>query len=248
MSVKLSLVLVISTILGVFSSATVAQQLTPEQMEEWLFDDSDSLIADVNEGELVFLKTTRDEKVHHHHNRMVISDSSLEDGWVKIEQCHRNLDPVGLAQILFGKERSRNLSVSHVENIGKAWVEENSIQLEDIRKQAVLCIKAETRTFVYNGDGTYSLRSGPFMRRFLDGYYPMRVTMDVQLESERLRYYQSAPANQEGFKVWRSDRAVHYEAWFEGRLNTEVQFHDLVIGDPVALRKTRGRLVEVRTK
>jgi len=248
MSGRFSILFIISALLGGGGSTSLAQQLTPEQMEEWLFDDSDSLIADVNEGDLVFIKTGRDEKVHHHHNRMVITDSSLEDGWVNIEQCHRNLDPVGLAQILFSKERSRNLAVSRVENIGKAWVEDNSIQLEDIRKQAILCITAETRSFVYNGDGTYSLRSGPFMRRFLDGYYPMRVTMDVTLESERLRYYQSSPAHQDGFKVWRSDRAVHYEAWFEGRLNTEVQFHDLVIGDPVALRKTRDRLVEVRTK
>ena len=226
-----------------------AQQLTPEQMEEWLFDDSDTLAIDeVNEGELAFVEKKTNEDVHHHHNKMIISDKSLEDGWVTIEQCHRNLDVVPLAQILFSKTRSRNLAVSRSENIAKAWVEANSVQLEDIGKHAVLCVTAETRSFVYNGDGTYSLRSGPFMRRFFDGYYPMRVTMDVEINAERLRYYETTPPAQDGFKVWRTARAIHFEAWFEGRLSTDIRFHDLVIGDPVAKRASDARIAKLKAK
>jgi len=226
-----------------------AQQLTPEQMEEWLFDDSDSLAIDeVNEGELAFVAKEGNRDVHHHHNKMLITNSSLDDGWVKMEQCHRNLDVVPLAQILFSKSRSRNLSVSRIENIGKAWVEGNSVQLEDIDKQAVLCVKAETRSLVYNGDGTYSLRSGPFMRRFLDGYYPMQVSMDVEINVKRLRYFETTPAPQDGLKVWRSAGAVHFNAWFEGRLNTDIRFHDLVIGDPIAKRQSNGRIARTKAK
>jgi len=231
------------------SANSFAQQLTPEQMEEWLFDDSDTLAIDeVNEGELAFVEKDKNQGVHHHHNKMFISESSLDDGWVKVEQCHRNLDAVPLAQILFSKARSRNLSVSYSENIGKAWVEDNSVQLEEINKQAVLCVKAETRSLVYNGDGTYSLLSGPFMRRFLDGYYPMQVSMDVEIKAKRLRFYETTPAPQQGFKVWRSAGAIHYEAWFEGRLNTDIRFHDLVIGDPVALRQSNGRIAKIKAK
>jgi len=226
-----------------------AQQLTPEQMEEWLFDDSDSIAIDeVNEGELTFIAKGKNQGAHHHHNSLSITDSSLDDGWVKMEQCHRNLDVVPLAQILFNKSRSRHLSVSRSENIAKAWVEKNSVQLEDIGKQAVLCVKAETRSLVYNGDGTYSLLSGPFMRRFLDGYYPMQVTMDVDIQAKRLRYFRTIPSPQNGLKVWRSAGAIHFDAWFEGRLNTEIQFHDLVIGDPVALRAANGRIAKLKAK
>jgi len=242
-------VFTISLLFFGLSSVNHAQQLTPEQMEEWLFDDSDTLgMEEVNEGELAFVAKLKNPNVHHHHNRMIITDSSLEDGWVKLEQCHRNLDAVPLAQILFSKTRSRNLAVSRSENIDKAWVEGNSIQLEDIHKQAILCVTAETRSFVYNGDGTYSLRSGPFMRRFFDGYYPMRVTMDVEIKAERLRFYETTPPVQDGFKVWRTTRAIHFEAWFEGRLNTDIRFHDLVIGDPVAKRESNARIVGLKAK
>lgn len=243
-----SQILAIISLFFIGLSPVYAQQLTPEQMEEWLFDDSDSLVDEVNEGELAFVEKEKNQGVHHHHNSMLITDSSLEDGWVKMEQCHRNLDAVPLAQILFSKSRSRHLSVSRSENIGKAWVEQNSVQLEDISKQAVLCIKAETRSLVYNGDGTYSLRSGPFMRRFLDGYYPMQVSMDVDIQAKRLRYFKTTPSPQSGLKVWRSAAGVHFDAWFEGRLNTEIQFHDLVIGDPVALRAANGRIAKLKEK
>ena len=249
MSTSKLVVFIISLFFIGLSIHVPAQQLTPEEMEEWLFDDSDSLaIDDVNEGDLTFVAKDKNEGIHHHHNTMFISDSSLEDGWVKMEQCHRNLDAVPLAQILFSKSRSRNLSVSRSENIGKAWVEGNSIQLEDINKQAVLCIKAETRSLVYNGDGTYSLRSGPFMRRFLDGYYPMQVTMDVEIKAKRLRYFETTPSSQDGMKIWRSAGAVHVDAWFEGRLNTDIRFHDLVIGNPVALRQSNGRIAKIKAK
>lgn len=227
----------------------ITQQLTPEEMEEWLFDDSDSLIAEVNEGQLEFLASVKQDKpVHHHYNSMTINDDSIRDGWVKMEQCHSNLDPVPLAQIVFGKDRVRNLAVSRLENVGKAWVEGNSIQLEAIEKQATLCISAETRTFVYNGDGTFSLRSGPFMRRFLDGYYPMRVTMDVKFDTKRLRYFQTSPVAQDGFSVSYENQQVHVDALFEGRLNTDIQFHDLVSRDPVAKQDSGGRIAKLKAK
>ncbi|MCK4743379.1 MAG: alpha/beta hydrolase [Sulfuriflexus sp.] len=249
MSARKLVVFIISLLFIGLSAHIPAQQLTPEEMEEWLFDDSDSLAIDeVNEGDLAFVAKDKNEGIHHHHNTMLITDSSLEDGWVKMEQCHRNLDAVPLAQILFSKSRSRNLSVSRRENIGKAWVEDNSIQLEDINKQAVLCIKAETRSLVYNGDGTYSLRSGPFMRRFLDGYYPMQVTMDIEVKAKRLRYFETTPPPQDGMKIWRSAGVVHLDAWFEGRLNTDIRFHDLVIGNPVALRQSNGRIAKLKAK
>ncbi len=242
-------VFTISLFLIGLSTSVLSQQLTPEQMEEWLFDDSDTLaIDDVNEGELAFVKKLKKPNVHHHHNKMTITDASLEDGWVKVEQCHSNLDVVPLAQILFSKTRSRNLAISRSENIDKAWIEESSVQLEDIGRNAVLCVTAETRSFVYNGDGTYSLLSGPFMRRFFDGYYQMRVTMDVDIQAERLRFYETTPPAQDGFKVWRTARAIHFEALFEGRLNTEIRFHDLVIGDPVAKRESNARIAKLKAK
>jgi hypothetical protein len=175
---------------------------------------------------------------------MLISDNSVEDGWVGLEQCHRNLDPVSLAQIVFRQDRVRGLEVSEVSNIDKAWVEGASIQLQGVRRNALLCIRAETRSFVYNGDGTFSLHSGPFMRRFLDGYYPMRVTLDVSVDSKRLRFYRMTPEKQAGFSFRHSDKSVHFEALFEGRLRTEIMFHDLLLENVAAQQQGHGKIAE----
>ena len=208
----------------VFALSASAEPLTPEQQEEWLFDDSDSLIEEVNEGTLVFLDKPPARVVHHHANRVVIDQESIDDGWVKLSQCHTNLDKVSLAQIVFRPDRVRNLRVSSVKNIDEAWVEGASVQLRDISDNAKLCIDAETRVFVYNGDGTFSLRSGPYMRRFLDGFYPMRVSMEVTLATDKLRFADISPAVQKGFAVAHNNGTITYDAWFEGRLNTEIRF------------------------
>lgn len=225
-----------------FSCLALSQQMTPQEMEEWLFDDSDSLIEGVNEGKLVFLQEAPKKQVHHHHNRMRITDASVEDGWVRLEQCHRNLDPVSLAQIVFRKDRVRGLEVSQVSHIDKAWVEGASIQLEGVGHNALLCIRAETRSFVYNGDGTFSLHSGPFMRKFLDGYYPMQVTLDVTVDSNRLRFYRMTPEKQAGFSMRHSGNKVHFDALFEGRLSTEIMFHDLQGENVAAQPLGRGKI------
>lgn len=242
MSIKSGSFCLLALFLSGFSTPVLSQQLTPQEMEEWLFDDSDSLIEEVNEGELVFLKQSPKKPVHHHHNRMLVNDGSVEDGWVGLEQCHRNLDPVSLAQIVFRQDRVRGLEVIQVSNIDKAWVEGPSIQLQGVRHNALLCIRAETRSFVYNGDGTFSLHSGPFMRRFLDGYYPMKVTLDVAVDSKRLRFYRMTPEKQDGFSVSHSDKSVHFDALFEGRLRTEIMFHDLVVENVAAQRQGRGKI------
>lgn len=236
MSIKSVNLYLLALFFGIFSIPVLSQQLTPREMEEWLFDDSDSLIEEVNEGELVFLQKPPKKSVHHHHNRMLISDASIEDGWVGLEQCHRNLDPVSLAQIVFRQDRVRGLEVIRAGNIDKVWVEGPSIQLEGVRPNALLCIRAETRSFVYNEDGTFSLHSGPFMRRFLDGYYPMQVTLDVSVDSKRLRFYRMTPEKQAGFSIRHSEKSVHFDALFEGRLSTEIMFHDLV-GENIASQK-----------
>lgn len=247
MSIKSGTMYLLALFFTVLSVPLLSQQLTPQEMEEWLFDDSDSLIEEVNEGELVFLQTPPKKLVHHHHNRMLISDASVEDGWVGLEQCHRNLDPVALAQIVFRQDRVRGLELIKASNIDKAWVEGASIQLEGVKPNALLCIRAETRSFVYNGDGTFSLHSGPFMRRFLDGYYPMQVTLDVSVESKRLRFYRMIPEKQTGFSIRHGENTVHFVALFEGRLNTEIIFHDLV-GENIAAQKQGHGKIAIQGK
>lgn len=200
------------------------QEMTREQLEEWFNAPPEKSAADVNEGELQFLAKLPDKPVHHHHNTVTVNDKSVATGWIALEQCHENLDRVPRAQILFRQDRVRALKIISFSNIGKAWVEDNSIQLEDIRKDARLCLSGETKSLTDNGDGTFNLHNGPFMRKFLDGYYPMRVSMAVILATDKLDFLDITPASQTGFSVTRKPREIDFDAKFEGRLNTIIRF------------------------
>ena len=179
----------------------------------------------MNEGELVFLDTVPVINVHHHQNKMIIEPQSLSNGWVKLQQCHNHLDKVSRAQILFRKKKIKQLQIVSYRNIEQAWIKDNTIQLRNISDNAQLCVAAISQALTANEDGSFSLRNGPFMRRFLDGYYPMHVTMDVLFSGTRLQLASISPVSQQGFRVWQNAEQVSYEAWFEGRLKTELRFH-----------------------
>lgn len=201
-----------------------AQELTPQQIEDWFNGTQEKKIAAVNEGNLVFLTRAPEKPVHHHHNTLVISDQTVRDGWAQLIQCHENLDQVSQAQIMFNADRIRDLAIENFSGMEKAWVDGASVQLANIGPNARICIKARSHALTANGDGTFKLTNGPFMRRFLDGYYPMHVSMDVILQSNKIALESILPVRQDGFSVTQTPGAIHLDAWFEGRLKTELKF------------------------
>ena len=220
-------IIVLTWTLALFASAGVANEPTAEELERWFNSDNFDLPVEqkeVNDGTLVFLANPPKDSIHHHHNSLTIYQHSLADGWVKMEQCHANLDRVSAAQIVFNKNRVKDLTIIKQKNITKAWVEGASVQMEDIKTSAVLCLQAWTRALFINDDGSYILRNGPFMRRFLDGYFPMRVSMDIGYENTGLKPITVAPTEQKGFNVWRKKNRIGFDAIFEGKLKTEFGF------------------------
>lgn len=195
--------------------------------KQWWPESDVANINEINEGRLEFLVQPPDAAVHHHHNAITISKSTLRDGWVRLEQCHDHLDPVGRAEIVFRKGHVRNLSIVRQAGIGKAWISDQKVQLTNIARSSYLCLSAETKAMEVEDAGQYVLRNGPFMRRFLDGYYPMRVTMRVRYPCGTLEFFKINPHPQPGFRVTRGDCAVAIEALFEGRLQTEIRFRPL---------------------
>jgi len=181
-------------------------------------------VSDVNMGGLTFLTEAPKAPVHHHQNQITLSAASLIDGWAKLEQCHRHLDAVPDMQIVYGRDRIRNLAIQRSENIGRTWVHENTVQMQNVTHDALICISAETRALEINGNNRFSLTNGPYMRRFLDGYYPMQVSMQVHMQAPGLRFFAIDPAPQTGFTVVHSADEVAYEAFFEGELRTRIEF------------------------
>ncbi len=192
----------------------------PSEADELFFKGT----AAVSEGELRFLTTPPEKPVHHHQNRITIFDRSLEDGWVRLEQCHEHLDAVPDAQITYREGRIRGLRVLKAENIGAVWAEASSVQLRNVQRGATLCVEAETKALARQGESGYSLSNGPYMRRFLDGYYPMRVSMTVRLATDKLRYLDATPPEQPGFRLRHQGNEVSYDTVFEGMLSTVLRF------------------------
>lgn len=179
---------------------------------------------DVNEGTLNFLAEPPATPHHHHQNRIRLIGESLATGWVRLEQCHDNLDKVARAQITFREGFVRDLKVESSTRIESAWIEGPSVQLRNVAAGARLCLSAETRALRNAGGGFYMLHNGPYMRKFLDGYYPMRVSIDVAYPEALLALVDITPAAQPGLKVIEAPGAITVDAVFEGELRTLIQF------------------------
>lgn len=204
----------------------LANELSPEELERWF--NSDSLdpprYREVNDGVLVFLDKPPEKIPHHHHNSLTIHSTSLQDGWIILEQCHTHLAQVEAAQVVFNSERVRDIAILSYRNMERAWVEDASVQMTNIKADAKLCIKARSRALIQNADGSFSLRNGPFMRRYLDGYFPIRVSLDLNYATTGLQLVRMHPTAQTGYIVRYGDGSVHIDALFEGKLETEFQF------------------------
>lgn len=198
--------------------------MTPEELEEWFLEDEQSSTDRVNEGELVFLHEPPPAPVLHSHNALSVDQESMDNGWVSLEQCYSHLDPVPDAEIVYQYKSIRDLRVTSSRNIETLQVKGQLVELDNVGRNARLCVQAEVRIFYRNPDTTFSLRNGPFHRRFLDGYFPYHVTLEIDYPPDLLTLVKTEPTAQAGFKLTRSAGTVLVDTYFEGILNTEIIF------------------------
>ncbi len=216
--------LALAACLPALAWAAPVPPMSAQELDAWFNGKS---TAEVNEGELRFLAAPPDKPVHHHQNRIRITEASLASGWTDLEQCHDNLDAVPRAQITFREGFIRNLRVLESRAIGEAWVEGPSVQLRGVAHGARLCLAAQTRALRDSGGGYYTLHNGPYMRKFLDGYYPMRVSLHLDYPPQLLQVIDILPEAQPGFQLSQGKGKLGIEAVFEGELHTQVQFERL---------------------
>ena len=238
MHLFVTIVLLLSLMISATSMAS--SQADKDWEMYWPDDDTDKIIDAINEGELNFLDRPPATPVHHHHNTLIVRKSSIETGWVKLVQCHDNLDIFPRVQIVYNEGKVRHLRITRHRNIGEARVEGHTVQLTDVKSNARLCIEAESRALIAQKDGTFVMQNGPFMRKFLDGYFPMRVSIDIKLP-ENLSFGAIEPVEQKGFKVNKGKQSLHLDTWFEGRLVTQIRFK-LVSETVIQAEKTGDRL------
>lgn len=191
---------------------------------------SDFDVFDINEGELQFLTKPPAEPPHHHSTHVQITEESLKTGWVLNKQCHYDLGIVPALEIVFRQGKVRNLDVVRTENVGRAWVDRHTVQLEDVRKNAAVCIVAEIRSLKAGpAGGEWEWRGGPYLRRFLDGYFPMRVSLAIDYPVNRLKLDSLEPA---AIRLRATDLPGHLRlnVLFEGRLIINAHFHQAAPG------------------
>jgi hypothetical protein len=213
----------LTLLLTVLLSPMSADAFTPEQ-EAWLEDESEQRARAVNEGNLVFLPGEPDPAVLSSDSKLIITPQSINTGWVELYQCYAQLDAVAAMQVEYQYKQLRNLQLLSAVHIGKAWIDGQTVQLEDVEPGATLCIHAQVRIFYRKNNRTFSLVNGPFHRRFLDGYYPYHVILRITYPDSQLEFFEIQPPPQPGFSVSRGKGNIHIEAWFEGVLNTETRF------------------------
>ena len=213
---------------GLFALTALRAVLADDWSEQERQLELEQQALEVNEGELLLLDKPPQLASHHHQNRLLITEQSLNDGWVAMYQCHSDLDKVSASQIVYRKDRIRNIKILSAENIGSAIVEGHTIQIRNIAAESEICISADKRALFYDS-GRYYLRLGPFMRRFLDGYYPMRVQLEVGFPSF-LRLVSSSPVKaRQRFR--NKNTYADIDIWVVGKLDVELVFVDKLSGN-----------------
>lgn len=204
-------------IIFIFLSANTAAS------DDFPDDNLEERIALVNEGTLQFLSVPPKETVHHHQNRITITEQSLVDGWVKLEQCHYHLDPVSAIEIVYNESRIRDLSITSSNHIGASRVVGSTVQIVDVEKNGEICIHAESKALQHLADNYFLLKNGPFMRRFLDGFYPMQISIEVTFP-KKIKLIDVFPDRSSGAMIKTGVQTALLEGWFEGKLYTQFRF------------------------
>lgn len=198
-----------------------------EDPEAWLEQDDDVRALLVNEGMLEFLRDAQDHRVLQTSNQLIVTPESLRTGWVALHQCQSNLDPVSAVEVVYRYHGMRNLRVVSTRQIKRARVERNTVQMEQVEEGGEVCIEAEVQVLKPDGEGTYMLQSGPFHRRFLDGYYPVRLDYSIHWPADRLQLESVYPERQEGFLVSKKAGELAINTLFEGKLTIKLRFSDV---------------------
>ena len=98
------------------------------------------------------------------------------------------------------------------------------MQLRGVQDDAQVCVELESQALASIGEGAFRLSNGPYMRRFLDGFYPLRLSVVIEYPPALLQPADIEPSPQPGFLVDRSPGRIELDALFEGMLHTRVDF------------------------
>lgn len=222
-SYLLVLFALLSSIFFAFS-IPAKEYLSPEEIEKWFNSDNELPTSKINDGQLVFLTVKPKKNAFLSVINITVDQNSIDNGWTKLTQCYSNLDPILRTAVVYRKNLIKNLKVLSSSNIKYAEVSGHKVILKDVSKKASLCIAATARNFYQNEDKSFSLINGPYHRKFLDGYYPYHLKLNIHY-NPKLKFSYGTPKHQSGFQVKQRSNSLLIDTLFEGRLKTEFRFN-----------------------
>ncbi|MFO7602793.1 MAG: hypothetical protein R6X06_03150 [Gammaproteobacteria bacterium] len=208
------------------ANPAASADLTPEQLEAWFNNDDMEMPeqATVQDKQLRFITAPNAQAGTLTEKTYRITADSLQTGWVVIEQCYRNLDPVPQLEVVYNYQDMRNLKVTQQAHIGKLWIEGQSIQMQDLNKNASVCTRAEVKILRAASQHKYLLLAGPFQRKFLDGYYPMHVKLRIEYPAAELAVDETHPQAEPGFMLTHAEGLMQVDTRFTGKLYLAISF------------------------
>ncbi|WP_125180123.1 hypothetical protein [Thiohalobacter thiocyanaticus] len=202
----------------------------PPNDDAWLLEDETDAVTPYDDT-LALIHTPPPKDLYRLVNRLRISADSLASGRVRVEQCHENLDPVPNLEIVYRPGRIDRIRIRSHSNIGRARVDGHSVQLQDIQRGARLCLSLSKRMTEGAHEGEYHLRHGPFYRRFLDGYYPMRMSFRLDYPADRATVSLINRGEIAGAGIRESAGKIEVDAHFAGKLTLTLQVSSDLVSD-----------------
>ena len=171
------------------------------------------------EGELRFLAKHPEPNTYAYESHVDINVDSLSTGIVGVSTCHRQLDPIRKVVIAFNPKRLIGLQVISHSGIEAVEAKGHHVTLTNVSRGANICINLTRKALdrLDETGQTYQLHAGPLMRRYLDGYLPMRATLNVHWTDGLLSLSDVQPSAQPGVKLNTSRQGASLDLIFAGR-------------------------------
>lgn len=174
------------------------------------------------EGQLRFLEAHPEPHTYRYESRVRISEESLITGVVTLNTCHFELDPIRKVVIAFNPNRLQKLEITQASGVGSLEVRGHLIEMTDVKRGASVCIDLESKALERLNETTYRLNAGPLMRRYFDGYLPMRATLMLSWPGDRITLKETNPAPQKGVTLLQFPGRAEMDIIFAGRLTANI--------------------------
>ncbi|MBN2646956.1 MAG: hypothetical protein JXR44_04130 [Thiotrichales bacterium] len=207
------------------------EDLTPEE-KAWLEDDSFFASLEVSQGQLKWVDPQKTVGVYALSNRLILESDALKTGKVYFEQCHQNLDAIRAIDIVYNPETTSDLKVVSAKGVGRYQLQTAKVELYQVEQGAEVCIHGRNQTLTYDTvSQTWQIPRGPFMRKFLDGYYPMHLQETIEWEATALKWASlqinenpAAGTYSPKQNLDSSKSTLKVDYWFEGKLRPVYKF------------------------